>query len=162
MAVKPIPEGYHKVTPYLTIKGAAEAIEFYKQAFDAVEVYRLDTPTGEIGHAELRIGDAIIMLADEGDEVMFRSPQTLGGASVGLLIYVEDVDYKFVQAVNAGAKVIRPVQDQFYGDRSGTLEDPFGHLWFIATRVEDLTLEEVRQRADALYRERAEAEEAGA
>lgn len=162
MAVKPKPEGYHMVTPYLSIQGAAEAVEFYKRAFDAVEVYRLDTPTGEIGHAELRIGDSVIMLADEGDEVTFRSPRTLGGSSVGLHIYVEDVDYKFVQAVNAGAKVIRPVQDQFYGDRTGTLEDPFGHTWFLATHVEDLTLEEVKQRADALYRQRAEAEEAGA
>jgi PhnB protein len=162
MAVKPIPEGYHTVTPYLSIKGADEAIEFYQRVFDAVEMYRLVTPTGEIGHAEIKIGDVLIMLADEGHEVSFRSPRTLGGSSVGLLIYVEDVDYKFVQATNAGAKVIMPVQDQFYGDRTGMLEDPFGHLWFLATHVEDVSAEEIRRRAEAMFKERAESAEAAA
>lgn len=156
MAVKPIPEGYHTVTPYLSIKGAAEAIEFYKRAFDAVELYRLVTPTGEIGHAEIRIGDSSIMLADEGSEIAFRSPSTLGGSSIGLHIYVDDVDYKFVQAVNAGAKVVKPAQNQFYGDRTGTLEDPFGHLWFIATHIEDVSTDEIKQRAEAMFKQMAD------
>lgn len=160
MAVKPIPEGYHTVTPYLSIKGAAEAIEFYKRAFGAVELFRMETPTGEIGHAEIKIGDTSIMLADECDEIAFRSPHTLGGSSIGLHVYLKDVDDKFVQAVNAGAKVIKPVQNQFYGDRSGTLEDPFGHRWFISTHVEDVSPEEITRRAEAMFKEQAESAEA--
>jgi PhnB protein len=162
MAVKPIPKGYHSVTPYLCIKGAAEAIEFYKRAFNAEESSRFLTPTGEIGHAEIRIGDSTIMLADEYNEMAFRSPSMLGGSSVGLLVYVDDVDNLFAQAVNAGAKVISPAQDQFYGDRSGELEDPFGHVWFLATHVEDVSPEEVRRRAEAMFKKRAESEEAAA
>ena len=152
MTVKPIPDGYHSVTPYLSIKGAAEAIEFYKLAFSATELFRLVAPSGVIGHAEIKIGDSHIMLADSCEEIGFRSPKTLGGSSVGLLVYIEDVDALFAQAVAAGAKVVKPVQDQFYGDRSGTLEDPFGHLWFLATHREDLTLEEINKRAEALFK----------
>src|SRR5262245_50951832 len=125
MSVKFRPEGYHSVMPYLSIAGAAKAIEFYKKAFGATELFRLVAPGGEIGHAELKIGDSAIMLADPCEQGSFRNPQALGGSSVGLHIYVEDVDSMFTQAVAAGAKSVRPVEDQFYGDRTGTLEDPF-------------------------------------
>jgi PhnB protein len=151
MTAKPIPEGYHSVTPYLSIQGAAEAIEFYKRAFGAIELFRLVVPSGEIGHAEIKIGDSSIMLADPCETGAFRSPQSLGGSSVGLHVYVEDVDAQFVQAVEAGAKIVKPAEDQFYGDRSGTLEDPFGHVWFLATHKEDLTPEEIDKRAAALF-----------
>src|SRR5262245_22729530 len=137
--VKPIPQGYHSVTPYLYIKGAAAALEFYKQAFGATELFRMDMPDGRIGHAEIRIGDSHIMLADEYPEMGVRGPRTLGGTSVGILLYVEDVDSLAGQAIGAGAKVQREVQNQFYGDRSGTFEDSFGHVWTIATHVEDVS-----------------------
>ena len=153
MTIKTIPDGYHSVTPYLSIKGAAQAIEFYKRAFSATELFRLVAPSGEIGHAEIKIGDSPIMLADPCEEGPFRNPQSLGGSSVGLHVYVEDVDALFVQAVDAGAKAVRPVQDQFYGDRTGTLEDPFGHVWFLATHKEDLTPEEINRRAEALFKQ---------
>lgn len=153
MTIKPIPDGYHSVTPYLSIKGAAEAIEFYKRAFNATELFRLVAPSGVIGHAEIKIGDSPIMLADPCEEDAFRSPQSLGGSSVGLHVYVEDVDALFDRAVDAGAKTVRPVQDQFYGDRTGTLEDPFGHVWFLATHKEDLTPEEINRRAEALFKQ---------
>ena len=153
MRVKPKPDGYHSVTPYLSIKGAAEAIDFYKRAFGAAELFRLTAPSGVIGHAEIKIGDSSIMLADPCDESAFRSPQSLGGSSVGLHVYVENVDAQFAQAVDAGAKIIKPVQDQFYGDRTGTLEDPFGHVWFLATHKEDLSPEEIGRRAEALFKQ---------
>jgi PhnB protein len=153
MTIKPIPDGYHSVTPYLSIKDAAKAIEFYKRAFGATELFRLVAPSGEIGHAEIKIGDSQIMLADPCEEGTFRNPQTLGGTSVGLHVYVEDVDSLFARAVDAGAKTVRPVQDQFYGDRTGTLEDPFGHVWFLATHKEELTPEEINKRAEALYKQ---------
>lgn len=153
MAVKPVPDGYHSITPYLSIKGAAEAIEFYLRAFGATESFRLVAPNGNIGHAEIRIGSSVIMLADSCEGGPFRNPQSLGGSSVGLHVYVEDVDVLFAQAVAAGAKVVRPVQDQFYGDRTGTLEDPFGHVWFLATHKEDLTSEEINKRAEALFKQ---------
>lgn len=153
MTVKAIPDGYHSVTPYLSIKGAAEAIDFYKRAFGATELFRLVAASGEIGHAEIRIGDSTIMLADPCATGTFRSPRSLGGSSVGLHVYVEDVDARFAQAVNAGAKAVKPVQDQFYGDRTGTLEDPFGHVWFLATHKEDLTPEDINRRAEALYKQ---------
>lgn len=153
MTVKPIPDGYHSVTPYLSIKGAAEAIEFYKRAFSANELFRLVAPSGEIGHAEIKIGNSAIMLADPCETGPFRSPQSLGGSSIGLHVYVEDVDALFAQAVDAGAKVVKPVQDQFYGDRTGTLEDPFGHVWFLATHKEDLTPGEIKKRAEALFKQ---------
>ena len=153
MAVKTKPDEYHNVTPYLSVKGSAEAIEFYKRAFNASEIFRLVAPGGVIGHAEIKIGDSSIMLADPCEESPFHSPQSLGGSSVGLYVYVEDVDALFTQAVNAGAKVVRPVQDQFYGDRTGTVEDPFGHVWFLASHKEDLSPEEIHKRAEALYRQ---------
>jgi PhnB protein len=153
MTIKNIPDGYHSVTPYLSIKGAAQAIEFYKRAFSATELFRLVAPSGEIGHAEIKIGDSPIMLADPCEEGPFRNPQSLGGSSVGLHVYVEDVDTLFVQAVDAGAKAVRPLQDQFYGDRTGTVEDPFGHVWFLATHKEDLAPEEINRRAEALFKQ---------
>ena len=152
MAVKPIPDGYHSVTPYLMIQGASEAIEFYKQAFGATEVFRLAQPNGKIGHAEIRIGDSSIMLADPCEEGAFRNPRSLGGSSVGMHVYVEDVDAQFAQALRAGAKAVKPVQDQFYGDRTGTLEDPFGHIWFLAAHKEDIAPDEINRRAEALFK----------
>jgi len=150
--VKPIPEGYHTATPYLYIKGAARAIEFYKQAFGATEMVRMPGPNGTVGHAEIKIGDSPIMLADERPEIGARSPETIGGSPVSILLYVEDVDGVFNKAVAAGAKVLRPVQDQFYGDRTGGVSDPFGHLWYIATHKEDVSPEEMRKRAAAAGR----------
>ena len=153
MSVKPIPDGYHSVTPYLIVKGAAEAIEFYKRAFGATELMRMDWSGGRIGHAEIRIGDSAVMLADEFPEMGVRGPQSLGGAGVNLLIYVEDVDARFAQAVAAGATVKRPLKDQFYGDRSGTVDDPFGHQWTIATHTEDVSPEEMRKRSEAMMKQ---------
>ena len=149
--VKPIPDGYHTATPYLIVKGASSAIDFYKKAFGATELFRFAAPDGKVGHAELKIGDSPIMLADEAPEMDARSPQTLGGTAMSILMYVTDVDAQFKQAVAAGAKVLRPVQDQFYGDRSGFLQDPFGHRWGLATHKEDLSVEEVGKRAAALH-----------
>jgi PhnB protein len=146
---KPIPKGYHTATPYLIVKDAANAISFYKQAFSAEEVMRFADPTGRVGHAEVKIGDSPIMLADESPEMGYRGPQSLGGSSVSILLYVKDVDAQFNQAVAAGGKVLRPLADQFYGDRSGTLEDPFGHVWTVATHKEDVTFEEMEKRAAA-------------
>jgi len=151
MAVKPIPEGYHAVIPYLSIKGAADAIEFYKKAFGAQELMRMAQPDGRVGHAELQIGDSKVMLADEHPEMDFRGPRSIGGSPVMLHLYVEDVDMVVGRAVANGAKVLRPVQDQFYGDRSGTLADPYGHLWHVATHKEDLSPEEIGRRAAAMH-----------
>ena len=153
MSVKPIPDGYHTATPYLIVTGAASALEFYKQAFGAVELFRMAAPDGRIGHAEMQIGDSRIMLADEFPDMGFRSPQSLGGTPVGLMLYVEDVDARFSRAVAAGAKVVRPVKDQFYGDRSGTLTDPFGHSWTLATHIEDLTMAEVQKRSESQFKQ---------
>jgi PhnB protein len=147
MAVKPIPEGYRSVTPYLIVKGAAQAIDFYKHAFDATEVMRMADTQGRVGHAELRIGDCVVMLADEPNTMGYRSPRSLGGSSVSLLLYLTDVDAVFQRALAAGAKSLRPLVNQFYGDRSGTLEDPFGHVWTVATHVEDVAPEELQRRA---------------
>lgn len=146
MAAKPIPDGYHTVTPYLIVNGAARAIDFYKQAFGAVEMMRLAGQDGKIRHAEIKIGDSPIMLADEFPDMGFRGPQALGGSPVGMALYVEDVDVLFDQAIRAGGKVTRPLQDQLYGDRSGTLVDPFGHVWTITTHKEDLSPEEINRR----------------
>ena len=148
MAVKPIPEGYHSVTPYLIVKGAARAIDFYKKAFGATEVMRFPGPNNTLAHAEIQIGDSRIMLADEGEN--YQSPQSVGGSPVSLMIYVQDVDKVFNQAVSAGAKTARAVQDQFYGDRSGNLIDPFGHQWTVATHKEDVSEQEMRRRMEAL------------
>ncbi|HET9179508.1 MAG TPA: VOC family protein [Terriglobia bacterium] len=147
--VRAIPEGYHSVTPYLIVKGAAKAIEFYKQAFGAVETLRMPQPDGRIGHAELKIGNSTIMLADEFPERNIRGPESLGGTPVMMHLYIEDVDTVAQRAVAAGAKEMRPVQNQFYGDRSGMFADPFGHQWNISTHVEDLSPEEIGKRAAA-------------
>jgi PhnB protein len=147
--VKPIPEGYHSVTPYLSIKGAVQALEYYKKAFGATELFRMEHD-GKIGHAEIKIGDSPIMLADEFPEMGFVSPQTLGGSPVGIMIYVEDVDTVFKQAIDAGGTEKKAVQDQFYGDRSGTLTDPFGHVWTVATHKEDVAPEEIDKRLAAM------------
>ena len=149
--VKPVPDGYHTVTPYLVITNAAKAIEFYKEAFAATELVRLATPDGKVGHAELEIGDSRIMLADEWPALDALSPQTIGGSAVVITLYVEDVDAVVSRALAAGAKLTRPVVDQFYGDRSGSITDPFGHKWTIATHKEDVSPEEMRKRAAALF-----------
>jgi PhnB protein len=148
-AVKPIPEGYHSVTPYLCVAGAAQALDFYKKAFGAREIMRVESPGGKVGHAEVEIGGSRIMMADEFPEMGFRGPKSYGGSPAHIHLYVEDADKTTEQAVAAGAKVVRAVANQFYGDRSGSIEDPFGHVWHIATHMEDLTPEEVQQRAGA-------------
>ncbi len=153
MPVSPIPEGYHSVTPYLILKDAAAAIEFYKKAFDAVELLRMEAPGGKIGHAEIKIGDSPVMLADEFPDMGYKGPESLGGTSVSLMVYVDDVDKSYPRAIAAGGKEMRPLQNQFYGDRSGTLIDPFGHVWTISTHVEDLSEEEVAKRAEAAMKE---------
>lgn len=155
MAVNPIPEGYHSVTPYLVVNDGAGAIEFYKRAFGATELMRMGGPGGKVGHAEIRIGNSPVMLADEFLEMGARGPRSLGGSPVSLLLYVEDVDAQFRQAIAAGAKEIRPVADQFYGDRSGVLEDPFGHVWSLATHKEDVSHEEMQRRSEALMAHQA-------
>jgi PhnB protein len=148
-APKPIPDGYRSVTPYLIVADAAGAIEFYKQAFVATERLRLVAPTGEIGHAELIIGDSLVMLADEHPAHGARGPNAFGGSPVTLHLYVEDVDAVAARAVAAGATETRPIQDQFYGDRSGAFTDPFGHVWHIATHKEDVAPDEIARRAVA-------------
>ena len=150
-SVKPIPDDYRGVTPYLCVQNAAAAISFYEKAFGAREVLRIGQPDGKIGHAEIRIREAAIMLSDEFPEMGARSPQSIGGSPVAIQIYFQDVDAVARQAVAAGAKVLRPVEDQFYGDRAGKLEDPFGHTWWIATRKEEVSPEEMKKRAAALF-----------
>ena len=153
MAIKPIPAGYHTLTPYINIKGAVEAIEFYKKAFGAKEIGRITMAGGTIAHAEIQIGDSKIMLADESEQWGNKSPQALGGSPVCLCLYVEDVDVVFAQALAAGATVTgeMEVKDQFYGDRSGSLTDPFGHKWTIMTHKEDVSFEEMQKRANAMF-----------
>jgi len=150
MATQPVPVGYHTVTPYLIVSGAAQALDFYKRALGAIEQMRMPGPEGKVMHAEIKIGDSVIMLADEFPEMGARSPQALGGTPVGICLYVPDVDSLFNQAIQAGGKVERPLQNQFYGDRSGTFIDPFGHKWTIATHVEDVTPEEIGRRMAAM------------
>ncbi len=145
-STSPIPDAYRAVTPYLIVNDAAAAIEFYKKAFGATEFMRMPGPGGKIMHAEVRIGSGPVMLADEFPQMGAISPKTIGGTAVYLLVYVEDVDAVFAQAVAAGAIDVRPVQDQFYGDRSGTVADPFGHQWTLATHKEDVTEEELQKR----------------
>jgi PhnB protein len=147
MATKPIPEGYHTITPYLAVDDAAEAIEYYQEAFGAKERVRMNAPDGKIGHAELEIGDSLVMLSDPFPQATTKSPSELGGTSASVFMYVEDVDATVKQAVDAGAKVTMEVSDQFWGDRFGSVVDPFGHQWSIATHVEDLTPEEIAERA---------------
>jgi len=155
MPAKAVPDGYRTATPYLIVKGAAEAIEFYKRAFAATEMLRMADPQGRVGHAEIKIGDSVIMLADEHPAMGYRGPRSLGGSSVSILLYLEDVDGVFERAVKAGARAQRPVANQFYGDRSGTLEDPFGHVWTVATHVEDVPPEEMKRRAEAAMKSAA-------
>jgi PhnB protein len=147
MAVKPIPDGYHTLTPYLIVRGAAAALDFYAKALGATELYRMADPSGRVGHAEMQLGDSRFMLADEFPERGAVSPQGREGHSVSFLLYVPDVDAAFARAVAAGGRAVRPVQDQFYGDRTGTLEDPFGHQWTLATHVEDVSPEEMERRS---------------
>lgn len=147
--VKPIPDGYHTVTPYLILSAASDAIAFYQAAFGAEEVMRMGDPKGRIHHAEITIGDTRVMLADEHPEIQALSPKMIGGSPVSIHLYVEDVDEAVQRALAAGAKLIRPVADQFYGDRVGGIEDPFGYRWFIATHKEDLTMDEIHRRAAA-------------
>jgi PhnB protein len=149
MATKPIPEGYHTVSPYLAVDDAARAIEYYATAFGAQELVRMDAPGGRIGHAELQIGDSRIMLSDPMPQSSTRPPKELGGTSAGVFMYVEDVDAVVKRAVDAGATVTMEVADQFWGDRFGTITDPFGHIWSIATHVEDVPPEEMGERAKA-------------
>jgi PhnB protein len=154
MAVQPIPEGFHSITPYLIIDGAAEAIRFYEQAFGATEVMRL--PMGDkIGHAEIRIGDSIVMLSDEWPDFGKLGPKARGGATSSLMIYTEDVDAAYARALAAGATEERPPEDQFWGDRMGSLVDPFGHSWSLATHVEDVPEEEMARRMEAFSKEMA-------
>lgn len=148
-SVSPIPEGYPRVSPYLHVDHAAAAIEFYTTVFGARERTRMDQPDGRIGHAELQIGDSVVMLADEFPEMDVRGPKSVGGTAVTLSVYVEDVDAVVKNAVDSGARLIRPVEDQFYGDRSGQFEDPFGHRWSVATHVEDVAPDEMQRRAAA-------------
>jgi PhnB protein len=157
MPVKPIPDGYRSVTAYLAVRQAADAIEFYRRAFGAKERMRLTAPDGKVRHAELEIGDSVIMLTDEFPDMEFRGPASLGGTSVTLHLYVKDVDAGFRRATEAGAKPVREVQDQFYGDRSGAVRDPFGHVWHIATHKEDLTPDELARRAEAMFKRQAKA-----
>jgi PhnB protein len=147
--VKPIPEGYHSLTPYLVMDGAAKALEYYKKAFGATELFRMEHE-GKIAHAEMKIGDSPFMLSDEHPERGFRGPKAIGGTPVGLMIYVDDCDTVFKQAIDAGGTEQKAVQDQFYGDRSGTLEDPFGHIWTVATHKEDVSPEEIDKRLAAM------------
>jgi len=149
--VKPVPQGYRTAMPYLIIDGAAKALDFYKRIFGAVEKMRMPSPGGKVGHAEITIGDSIIMLADEYPDMNWLSPQTIGGTPVTIMIYVEDVDAFCNRATAAGATVRRPLADQFYGDRSCTLTDPFGHTWTFATHKEDVSPEEMQRRAAALF-----------
>ena len=147
--VKPIPDGYPHVTPYLHVDGAAAAIDFYKNVFGARERMRMGGPGDRIGHAELEIGDSLVMLADEFPDMGVRGPKSIGGTPVTISVYVEDVDAVFDRAIGAGATSLRPVENQFYGDRTGTFEDPFGHHWNVATHVEDIAPDEMEKRAAA-------------
>jgi PhnB protein len=153
-SAKPIPDGYHSITPHLVVRNAPQAIEFYKKALGAEERFRMHGPDGKtIVHADLKIGDSIFMLAEESAEMKSHSPESVGGSPISIYLYVKDVDSIFNQAVSAGATVLNPVKDQFYGDRSGYLKDPFGHLWSIATHKKDLSPDELRKAAEAFFEE---------
>ena len=147
--VKPVPDGYHTATPYLIVRGASKALEFYRDAFGAEEIFRMEDESGKIGHAEMKIGNSMIMLGDESETAPHKSPATLGGSPVSIVLYVEDCDALFNRAVQAGAKVERPLANQFYGDRTGGVKDPFGYSWYISTHVEDVSPEEMERRMKA-------------
>jgi PhnB protein len=156
MSVKAIPDGYHTVTPYLIVKDPAAAIEFYKKAFGATEICRFPDPNGNIMHAEIRIGDSPVMMGMECPQMGAKGPETLGGSPVGIMLYVEDVDTLYPQAIAVGGKELRPLTDQFYGDRSGTLTDPFGHQWTVSTHKEDVSVEEMGRRMAEIMAKRAQ------
>lgn len=156
MAASAIPAGYHSVTPYLIVRNAAQAIDFYKQAFGATEVARMPMPDGTVMHAELKIGDSHVMLTDENPQWGHKGPQTLGATTVSLVLYLENVDARFKQALDAGAKELRPLQNQFWGDRMGTLTDPFGHIWSLASHVEDVTPAEMQRRGEEAMKQMAQ------
>jgi PhnB protein len=153
MAVKPIPDGYPKLSPYLIVDGASDAIDFYGKVLGATERMRMPEPSGKIGHAELQLGDAVVMLADEHPDMGYRSPKAIGGSPVTIGVYVDDVDATFDTAIKAGAKELRKPEDQFYGDRSGQFEDPFGHRWNVSTHIEDVSPEEMGKRAAKMMEE---------
>lgn len=153
MPVQSIPEGYGTVTPYLIVHDAVAALEFYKKVFGAVEEMRMEWPGDKVGHAEFMIGDSCVMLASEFPEIGAVAPTTVGGSSVTLAIYTEDVDAMFARALAEGAKQERPVENQFYGDRSGTIIDPFGHKWSLSTHIEDVSPDELKRRQEAMFRE---------
>ncbi|MES2801008.1 MAG: VOC family protein [Bdellovibrionota bacterium] len=146
-----IPKGYTTVTPYIVVKDAATAIEFYKRAFDATELYRLDDPKGQIMHAEIKIGNSIVMMTSEMADMKSQSPQTLNGTAVSFMVYVEDVDSAAKKAIAAGMETLKPVENQFYGDRTGTFKDPFGHIWTIGTHVEDIPMDLMKQKMNEMY-----------
>ena len=150
MAVRPIPEGYPRVMPYLSIDGAAAAIDFYTSVLDAKERMRMPAPEGKVGHAELEIGDSIVMLADQSPDMGNKGPKSLGGTPVSIMVYVEDVDATFAKALKAGGTELQPLEDKFYGDRSGSFEDPWGHQWHVASHVEDVSPEEMDKRMKEL------------
>lgn len=149
--IKKIPDGFNSITPYLSVKNAVSAIKFYEQAFGAKTIGRISMPDGTVGHAELQVGDSKLMLAEEMPAWGNKSPATLGGSPVGIALYVSDVDTVFQRALDVGAVVVEPLKDQFYGDRSGTLTDPFGHKWHILTHIEDVTFAEIQKRCDAMF-----------
>lgn len=150
MAVKPIPDGYHSVTPYLIVDSAARALDYYKKAFGAEELFRMDAPGGRIAHCEFQIGDSRLMMADENPSMNARGPKSIGGSPLHLMIYVEDVDRVFKNAIGAGGVETQPLKDQFYGDRSGSLSDPFGHHWTVATHKEEVSPDEMERRMKAM------------
>ena len=155
MPVKPVPEGYHTVTAQLAVRNADQAIEFYKKAFNAQEIMRFQGPDGKITHAELKIGDSVIFLADESPNMPTKSPQTLGGCTGGVMLYVDDVDTTYQRAIDAGGETSMPVADMFWGDRFGSLMDPFGHSWSVATHKEDVSPIEMEKRAQDFYAQMA-------
>jgi PhnB protein len=150
MAVKPIPDDYPRVMPYLIVEGAKEAIDFYKRVFGAQERLRLDGPDGRVGHAELQFADSVVMVADAFPDMGIQDPRQIGGSPVSMTIYVEDVDATFAAALQLGAQEVRPVENKFYGDRAGQFEDPWGHRWSVMTHVEDVTPDDLRARAESL------------
>jgi PhnB protein len=159
--VSPIPRGYHTVTPYLSVRNAAQALDFYKRAFGAEEVMRMNNPQGAVSHAEIKIGDSIVMIAEEASSSGLRSPQSVGSSTVSIFLYLNDVDTAFKQAISAGAKEQQPLSNMFWGDRYGRLTDPFGHSWSLATHIEDVAPEEMQKRAQEAMKATQHARAAG-